>query len=263
MTRLHRVLKPNEPEPTTAGQCALAVMTKAPRAGRVKTRLIPPLTPEEAAALNVCFLRDTAAAISQVGFGARGIGCYTPSGDEAVYRDIFPQDFQLIPQRGDGFGERLICATQDLLGVGFASVCLIDSDSPAVPTAAFAEAVEALSLPNDNLVLGPSDDGGYYLIGLRKSHRRIFEQIDWSTKHVLNQTLERAAELELSVHLLPSSYDIDDRATLCRLCQQLLGPNESSNGVSAPATRKFLHEIISREGRERIWPADLANVSAA
>jgi uncharacterized protein len=233
------------------------MMTKAPRVGEVKTRLTPPLTPEEAAALNVCFLCDTAAAISNVPAGARGIGCYTPLGAEEVYRDILPENFQLIPQRGESLGERLILATQDLLTVGFTSVCLIDSDSPTVPTATFTEAVKALSSPNDIVVLGPSDDGGYYLIGLKQLHRRMFEEIDWSSNVVLEQTLQRAAELQLDVELLTASYDVDDRASLLRLCDDLLGPNEPIDETTAPATRQFLREIITREGRGRIWPAQL------
>lgn len=245
MSDAHRVLQPNESDPAAVGLCALAVMTKAPRAGEVKTRLSPPLTPAEAASLNVCFLRDTAAAILQVTEGARGIGCYTPIGAEDAYRNILPLDFQLIPQRGETFGERLIFAMEDLLEVGFASVCLIDSDSPTVPVRAFAEAVKALALPNDCVVLGPSDDGGYYLIGLKKAHRRIFEEIDWSTGRVLEQTLERAAELNLEVHLLPAWYDVDDGVTLDRLCAELLGPNESNAGFAAPATREFLDGICA------------------
>ena len=244
MIAAHRVLEPNEPDPSAAGLCALAVMTKAPRAGQVKTRLIPPLTPEEAAALNICFLRDTAAAISQVRAGARGIGCYTPPGSENSYSKIFPADFQLIPQRGDSFGERLILATEDLLKVGFNSVCLIDSDSPIVPPRVFADAVKVLARPNDTVVLGPSEDGGYYLIGLKKAYRRMFEEIDWSTNRVFEQTMTRAAELKLKVHLLPTWYDVDDHAALSRLRDELLGPNESLMKCVAPATREFLNRIF-------------------
>ncbi len=239
MSAAHRVLSPNEPDPTAAGRCALAIMTKVPRAGRVKTRLTPPLTPEEAAALNVCFLRDTAAAISRAGSPSRGIGCYTPVGEEAAYADIFPPDFQLIPQRKEDFGARLIAATQDLLAVGFASVCLIDSDSPTVPASAFAEAVKMLSQPNDNIVLGPSADGGYYLIGMKQLHPEVFTGIDWSTERVLEQTKQRAAKVGLAVHLLATGFDVDDEATFRRLQGELRPPNESR----APATAEFLRHF--------------------
>ncbi len=89
-------------------------MTKAPRAGQVKTRLTPPLTREEAAALNICFLRDISAAIRRVGGNARGIGCFTPVGNEEMYRDIFPAEFQLLAQRDGDLSQRLVGATEDL-----------------------------------------------------------------------------------------------------------------------------------------------------
>jgi uncharacterized protein len=257
MNAIHRVLDPSQNDRVTSGLTALAVMTKAPQAGRVKTRLTPPLTPEEAASLNTCFLRDTAAAISEAvnGGKAQGVGVYTPVGAESAYSEILPRDFILVPQRGDKFGERLLAATDDLLQLGFAAVCLIDSDSPTVPAIAFSQAVEYLSRPEDSLVLGPSDDGGYYLIGLRKPHHELFDRIDWSTERVLEQTIAAAHEIDLPVHLLPVWYDIDDRTTLARLCQELFGLNGiTANGFAAPATRGFLSELFQREGRARVWP---------
>ena len=255
MTDAQRVIYPNDSAPAAANFCALAVMTKAPRAGQVKTRLTPPLTPEEAARLNVCFLRDISAAIIKAGHNARGIGCYTPVGSEEGYRDILPAEFQLIAQRKGDFGQRLAGAIEDLLAVGFGSVCLINSDSPTAPAAVFAEATRLLSSPNERVVLGPSDDGGYYLIGMKKLQPRLFERIDWSSDRVLSQTLERAAEIGLDVRLLPACYDVDDRTTLHRLCDDLLGPNDYRGPEIAPATREFLREIVAREGRQRIWPA--------
>ena len=230
-------------------------MTKAPRAGQVKTRLSPPLTRGEAAALNICFLRDISAAISRVGNNARGIGCFTPAGNEEVYRDIFPAEFQLLAQRGGDLSQRLIGATADLFAGGFASICLINSDSPTAPTSVFAEAVRLLSSPREDVVIGPSDDGGYYLIGIRKPQPRLFEAIDWSTDRVCAQTLERAAEIGLKVRLLPACYDVDDHRALHRLCSELLGSDPLDAPDTAPATRQFLCDIVRREGRDRIWPA--------
>jgi len=253
---LHRILDPEKSDRVSAGLIALGVMTKAPQAGRVKTRLTPPLTAEEAAALNTCFLRDTATAISRatVNGKAQGVGIYTPVGCEAAYSDILPEDFILVPQREGEFGERLLAATEDLLRLGFESVCLIDSDSPTVPDTVFAQAAEFLSGREDCVVLGPSDDGGYYLIGLKKPHRRLFEQIDWSTERVLEQTVAAAREIDLPVHLLPTCFDVDDRATLARLCQELFGANGNANVGAAPATHEFLARLLEREGRGRIWP---------
>jgi hypothetical protein len=256
MNAVHRVLDPSAGPQVPAGLCALSVMTKAPVAGRVKTRLSPPLTPEEAAALNICFLRDTSAAISTATAdgNARGIGVYTPVGAENAYADILPPHFELIPQRGDLFGERLTLAAEDLLRVGFSAVCLIDSDSPTVPEHAYADAVRLLAEPGDRMVIGPSHDGGYYLIGLKAAHRRVFEQIDWSTERVFDQTIAGAHEIGLAVEQLPTWYDVDDRATLRRLCDELLSGG-ASTGYNAPATTAFLEDLIARQGRDRIWPA--------
>jgi uncharacterized protein len=242
----HRVLDPAARVLIGKNLCALAVMTKAPRAGQVKTRLVPPLSPEEAAQLNVCFLRDTAAAIAKAcGTTARGVGVYTPIGAEAAYSDILPSEFELLHQHGDGFGERLAFATKDLFQCGFASVCLIDSDSPTVSADVYGEAVEMLSKPGHRVVLGPSDDGGYYLIGLKQNHRQLFERIDWSTERVLEQTKRRARELSLEVSLLPTGYDVDDATTLRRLCGELLS-DQSVRDV-APNTRKFLAALTAQK----------------
>ena len=173
-----------------------------------------------------------------------------PYGDEDAYHGILPEDFFLVPQRGEVFGERLLFATEDLLRLGFESVCLINSDSPTVPPKVFIEAARALANPGDRIVLGPSDDGGYYLIGLKKLHHRIFDEIDWSTEKVLKQTIDRVTELHLDSHLLPAWFDVDDRATLQRLCRSLLEPTEQS----APATKHFLENLIAREGPGRILP---------
>jgi uncharacterized protein len=284
-----RVLDPTLRDQVTPALCALAVMTKAPQAGRVKTRLVPPLTPDEAAELNKCFLRDTAAAISsacsrrpacpskprlrRVGdagkkrikqarashppsrsFGAAGnepaavacgVAVYTPVGAETAYTNILPADFSLLPQRGDKFGERLYFAVEDLFKCGFDSVCLIDSDSPTVPAENFAEALELLSAIEDRVVLGPSDDGGYYLIGVKKPHRHLFEQIDWSTERVLNQTIQRATEIGLEVKLLPNGYDVDDGASLRRLCNELL--SEHGDDCVARITRRFLADMVGQK----------------
>src|SRR6476660_395369 len=183
--------------------CALGIMTKVPEPGKVKTRLTPPLTPDEAAEINKCFLRDLAQSITTAGKTSPGlgVGVYTPKGAEAAYAEILPPDFVLLPQRGSAFGERLLHATEDLFKLGFESLCLINSDSPTVPASSFASAANELAKPGDRIVMGPSDDGGYYLIGLKNLDRRIFEQIEWSTERVLQQTLGQAEKMNVPVYL--------------------------------------------------------------
>jgi rSAM/selenodomain-associated transferase 1 len=242
----YKILQPGEAAGVGEGCCALAVMAKAPRPGKVKTRLSPPLTPEQASALNICFLRDTTENIQHVtqAGNSAGLVVYTPVGDEAAFEGLLPPGFQLLGQRGDGFGERLFHACEDLFACGFSAVCLIDSDSPTMPQHALLQAVSLLSRPGDRVVLGGSDDGGYYLIGMKQLHQRLFEQIDWSTERVREQTLERAREIGLAAELLPTWYDVDDGATLERLCRELLPRLPAAfTGYDATHTRIYLESL--------------------
>ncbi len=246
MKAAHRILDPKIVDPTATGRCALAVMTKVPRPGFVKTRLVPPLTPEEAAQINICFLRDTAAAIGDAkGSGGCGIGVYTPLGFESAYEGVLPNEFALLAQRGDGFGERLRNAIEDLLKIGFKAACLIDSDSPTVPADAYRRAVSLLLNNEADVVLGPVEDGGYYLIGMKRLHEQLFQEIDWSTERVLAQTIERTRQVRLKTELLPVFYDIDDAAALERIRNDLLG--QPAARMQAPYTRTFLADLISRK----------------
>jgi rSAM/selenodomain-associated transferase 1 len=226
-----------------SGVCALAIMAKAPRPGQVKTRLSPPLTPEQAAELNVCFLRDTTENIASVA-GAAGLISYTPVGDEELFDGLLPAGFCLVAQRGDGFGERLLAAAEDILACGFASVCLIDSDSPTVPRATFEQAVAELARPGDRVVIGPTEDGGYYLIGMKRAYAAMFERIAWSTTKVFAETCERAREAGLELVELPLWYDVDDGETLRILEAELLAGMRPGfalmDGYAAPRTKEFL-----------------------
>ncbi len=242
-TSPYPILDPAHPIPALKHLCAMAVMAKAPRPGKVKTRLSPPLTLEQTAALNIRFLRDTTANLAIIP-GTAGVISYTPAGDEALFEDLLPDTFALVLQRGDTFGERLLFAAQDILAIGYGAVCLIDSDSPTVPAAAFQQAAEALAQPGDRIVLGPSHDGGYYLIGLKQPHPEPFEGITWSTGSVCEETIARCREANLEVVLLPTWYDVDDAATLAVLNEELLNettpPFATIPGYPAPHTRDLL-----------------------
>jgi uncharacterized protein len=241
---------------TSTNVCALGLMAKAPFAGEVKTRLIPPLTPGEAAALNVCFLRDMATNIKSVSetVGASGLVVYTPAGSESAFDGVLPDGFKLLAQRGPSLGERLCNATEDLLRGGHSAVCLINSDSPTLPRAILIRAIESLALEGDRVVLGAADDGGYYLIGLKQAHWNLFDGIAWSTSDVLARTTQRAAEIDLRVELLPPWYDVDDAETLNRLCEELFCRPSLNEAYPAAHTRAFLDAIIISEGLQRICP---------
>jgi rSAM/selenodomain-associated transferase 1 len=245
---LHPVEESAAAKSARAGLCALAVMAKAPRPGKVKTRLSPPLTPQQAAQLNVSFLQDTAENLAAVGHAAALIS-YTPVGDEGLFEGLLPEAFSLVAQRGDAFGERLLGAAQDILACGYGSVCLIDSDSPTVPREAYEQAVAELARPGDRVVLGPTADGGYYLIGMKRAHAAVFDRISWSTEKVYAETCERALEAGIELVELPLWYDVDDAATLKILQAELLGgmaPGFATvPGYQAQHTRAMLMHMDS------------------
>ncbi|HET9792466.1 MAG TPA: TIGR04282 family arsenosugar biosynthesis glycosyltransferase [Candidatus Angelobacter sp.] len=255
-------LSPDSPSPSRSGACALAVMAKAPRIGDVKTRLVPPLDPAQAAGLNICFLRDLTTLIADLVHSdpacqIDGFVAYTPVGSEEMFNGLLPNGFGLLAQRGRNLGERLSHAAHDFLNAGYGAMCLINSDSPTLPKSVLEEAVKALQLPGDRVVLGPADDGGYYLIGLKKAHPQLFADIEWSTEKVLAQTLERAAQVKLEVVLLPVWYDVDDGNSLERLCDELFGAQPAvlattPCGYHAPHTRAYLTQLnIESDGRAR------------
>ncbi|MCU0837164.1 MAG: TIGR04282 family arsenosugar biosynthesis glycosyltransferase [Rhodospirillales bacterium] len=227
---------------------ALAIICKAPRDGACKTRLCPPLTAGEAAAASRCFIADLAAGIAGIG-GCDGFAVYTPVGAEAAFDGLLPKGFRMLAQRGDGLGERLLHATEDLLAAGYGGVCLLNGDSPTLPADILRRAVAALREAGDRLVVGPAIDGGYYLIGLKRAHGGIFEGVAWSSSRVLAQTLARAADLALPLSLLPLWYDVDDLGSLRLLLHELFAAGnplavDGLAGAAAPHSRAYFAAVL-------------------
>jgi rSAM/selenodomain-associated transferase 1 len=214
----------------SADCCAIAVMAKASEPGRTKTRLSPPLTPVEAAALNTAFLADinanlaVAAAESKI---ARFMA-FGPPRSAPFFHDLVPAEVGLLETWLPDFGDCLLYAVRSLLDLGYGAACVLNSDSPTLPTALLVAAAEALRPAGDRIVLGPSTDGGYYLLGMRHPHRRLFEDIAWSTAAVAEQTLQRATELGLETVMLPPWYDVDDAASLRQLVEDAAGTHPFS-----------------------------------
>jgi uncharacterized protein len=239
---------------TAIAACGIAVMAKASRPGITKTRLVPPASFEEAAAFNTAFLLDVAGNIAAAervvaSFG-RAIDAYIafgPTGTEEFFRRILPTVGLIEAWQAD-FGDCLFTATKALFARGHASAVVLNSDSPTLPSALLVETARVLACPGDRAVLGPSTDGGYYLLGLKAPHRRLFEEVSWSTERVARQTLQRAAEIGLDVHILPAWYDVDDAASLRMLTAELrdgfairgdLAPHRT------PHTRKLLAKLMA------------------
>jgi rSAM/selenodomain-associated transferase 1 len=212
-------------------------MGKASTPGRAKTRLIPPLTAEHAAELNTAFLKDSVGNVIEAGRDA-DLAVYTafgPAGSEQFFRDHLPAGVGLIECSLPNFGDCLFRALTAQLDRGHSSAGVLNSDSPSLPAACLIEASQALGRPGDHIVLGPSEDGGYYFLGLKRAHRRLFDDIDWSTPRVCRQTCDRAAELGLPIVWLDSWYDVDDAPSLARLQADL---DRQPHG--APYTRAAL-----------------------
>jgi uncharacterized protein len=211
--------------------CGIAFMAKASAPGRAKTRLVPPLTFDEAADLNTAFLQDVAENLLLASREAprhvaiAGYAAYGPPGSDDFFRNILPEPIGLINAWLPNFGDCLFHTIREILLRGHDSAVVLNSDSPTLPTAFLVETAEALARPGDRTVLGPSTDGGYYLLGLKMAHRRMFEDIAWSTERVAEQTLQRAREINLEIHMLPAWYDVDDMDGLRRLHGEVCGPD--------------------------------------
>jgi rSAM/selenodomain-associated transferase 1 len=219
---------------------ALVVIAKAPREGKVKTRLSGALSPEEAKRLYVAFLSDTFALMEDVRDERENLAlalCYTPEGEEEAFEEVEREGSLMIPQRGENLGERLTHCFADLFALGFESVVVIGADSPTLPGEYVFDAFECFET-DDDVVIGPTEDGGYYLVGMRKLHKRIFEDIPWGSAGALDATIERAREAELNLVLLPEWRDVDTPEDFEELKREL-----AENKEAAKFTRRFLKEL--------------------
>ncbi len=217
---------------------AVAIMAKAPRPGQVKTRLCPPLSHAEAAELYRCFLLDKIAQVNALQKVAPVVS-YSPVDSKPSFEDLAPSHFMLIPQRGDDLGARILSTFDRLFCQGYTQVMVIDSDTPTLPTAYLEQALMLTAAPRNDVVLGPTEDGGYYLIGLRRSHTELFAGMPWSTSQVFPETMRRSEQNGLTVACTAGWYDVDIPDDLTRLRESL---DHIQNGL-AWHTRRFLQEF--------------------
>jgi rSAM/selenodomain-associated transferase 1 len=186
----------------------LVVVAKAPVPGKVKTRLIPRFTPEEAVDLYRCFLQDrvmTIAALKGVDLAI----AFTPADARDMFVPFSQNGINLFSQKGADLGERLNNIFVEKLAAGYDAVSIIDSDTPDLPQSTIQESFKRLLSTQTDVVFGPCHDGGYYLVGMRKPNPELFEDITWSTETVLSKTLKRAKQLGLKADLLPWCNDLD------------------------------------------------------
>jgi len=214
-------------------------MAKAPRPGQVKTRLHGVVTAEEASQLGAAFLRDATANVAAAAEIApvHGYVAYAPAGEEARLNGLIAPGTRLILADGtggeapgvEGFGRSLLHATRTLLGLGYGAACLLSADSPTLPTAWLARAAERLLAPGRRAVLGPADDGGYWLLGMQTAEPELYARMSWSTDRVAATTVERAREIGLPLERLGTWFDVDDRESLQRLVQECGAPPQGAD----------------------------------
>ncbi len=211
----------------------LLVVAKQPVPGDTKTRLCPPLSYAQAAALYECFLYDTLDLMRKVVNVQCGIG-FLPEDAREYFHRLAP-DMELTCQVGASLGERLDHLLTQALASGSGRAVVMDSDSPTLPAEYISQAFDRLE--DADVVLGPTRDGGYYLIGMKQPQPRLLRQVQMSTPHVLADTLALAEAAGLAVSLLPTWYDIDTIADLHQLDAEIT--SFSMNG-NAAATRRWL-----------------------
>ena len=239
---------------THEGRCAIAVMAKAPRPGRVKTRLVPPLSPDQAMAMSGAFLRDITENIALAGRSVPIDGwiAYAPAGDAPLFGDLLAENTRMMLADGSGpmpggvqgLGACLLQTVRELFARGYRGVCVLNADSPTLPTAFLVRMAEALLAPGERAVLGPAEDGGYYALGMQRPRARLFAEIAWSTDRVAEQTRARAAELGLTLIELPPWYDVDDAASLQRLIGDIAAvPSGEASPFAAPATTSWISQF--------------------
>jgi uncharacterized protein len=220
---------------------ALAVMAKAPEAGQVKTRMLPALSAQEAAELYRALLVDQLRHLRKIDTADFYLA-FAPDHGRCLMEQLAPPCFRLFPQRGDDLGERMQAVFTRLFAADHKRIVLIGGDLAPVPPRFFEEAYNFLAASGQRVVLGPSRDGGYYLVGCNRPTPQIFAGMTWSHSEVLAQTRAKLASLKIDCHLLPTWFDVDTPDDVLYL-QAVLGPTLAD---MVPNTLQLLRRLGPR-----------------
>lgn len=200
--------------PTNAN--ALAVMAKAPIAGLVKTRLVPPLGEEQATELYRALLIDQLEHLTALSIADLYVA-FTPGEASRMIENLAPDPYRCFPQAGSDLGDRMQEVLAEMRRRGHRNAIVLGSDLPPVPLTTLHEAFKRLSADTKRVVLGPSQDGGYYLIGMNQRIPEIFLGMSWSHQRVLADTIEKLRQLGIEFCLLSEWFDVDTAEDIARL----------------------------------------------
>jgi len=229
-----------------ATEQVLLVFLKEPVAGQVKTRLIPPLSPQEAAAIYAAMAETVLESVCNL--GVKVVPCLARGGAGGEWSERVLSPYEVvIRQQGKTLGERLRNAFARAFEMGYGRIVCVGTDSPLVPREWLRGAFAALR--ENEMVLGPCTDGGYYLLGLRRPVGDLFRNIPWSSAHVLRRTTQRAERLGLRLSLLPPWFDVDEFRDVVFLRDYLLALKRSRPLGRAEARLLLVLGRTCRSGR--------------
>lgn len=220
----------------------IVVMVKAPLPGVAKTRLSPPLAQSEAASLALCFVQDVVTAALET--TPNVIVAFTPPEGRVVLEASLPDCVDWVEQQGQNLGDRLVSAIAYAANRGFGPIIVLGADSPTLPPAFIQAACQLLTVGPADITLGPTADGGYYLVGVRKPEPRLFENITWSSPFTFEHTVRNITPLGLRLVTLEQWYDVDTFADLRSLNNELHLDEQARK--RAPATHSWLlaHQLV-------------------
>lgn len=223
----------------------LVIVAKEPVPGKVKTRLLPRFDARQASELYRLFIKDMVEELSRLSHRTLALA-YTPEEAEPTFRKMVDQPLLLFPQEGADLGERLANIFERMFREGYEQVLIINSDSPDLSHRLVAKSLALFDDPLTDVVLGPCDDGGYYLVGLRRPIPELFAQIPWSTDQVLKKTLERAQSLGIVCSLSEPWYDIDTYEDLVKFIGRR-DHKPRDNNRPGRRTLRYLKNILKPE----------------
>jgi len=228
--------------------CVLVIMAKAPRPGSVKTRLVPSLSSAHAIEFYCCLLDDTLTLARSLGDVEVAIMC--PESDVNELAQLAGNNASVVAQKGEGLAAGLTSVFAHFAQGHQRRTIAFNSDSPHLPRSVLEQAFETLSA--HDVVVGPTNDGGYYLVGAKSSHPALFASDGMGTNSALGKLISRARELQLSLGFADPFWDIDTAEDLTRLVAELrLAP------AKAPRTARWLKEWVRAAAQLRTGTGEM------